>query len=656
MSTAIQLSFRPDIQGLRAIAILLVILAHANFSFFAGGFIGVDVFFVLSGYLITGLLYQEYQKTETIRFLQFLARRLRRLLPALLFMICCICFLAPMIISSYEVNEQSQSLYYSATWTSNLFFAFSNKDYFSDLQTKDLFLHTWSLSIEEQFYLIWPMFILAVMSWVKTSSISKENTLLIALGMIATSSLALSLYWSYTQPLWSFYLMPSRIWQFSLGAGGYLWQQKTHQSGNHQPLYTYIGLVLIFGSAIFMHSELVYPGFWALLPSFGTALIIANKKSDKQNSINKLLASSLLTWIGNRSYSLYLWHWPVLILGFSIGIEKTNIIILLLISLLLSMMSYRLIELPFWKGALSRYSAPITILVSVIFISITLLGLTKYLTYQSENDNREPIKKAIAAKMDAPIIYPYNCDTWYLDAEVRPCAFGPKDAEKTVILLGDSVLAQWFSALPEIFKKPEWQIIVFTKSACPMVDEDIFYERIGKNFDICTQWRNKILNLLSSYQPDVIITGSSATYNFTEKQWLNGSKRIFDRLSTIANQVIIIPGTPSLSFNAPGCLVKQYETMDMQEIVDSTLCEEVISSPMIQNIENYLKSTVKKYSNIHLLSLNDLVCPKQLCQAKTADGTIIFRDHQHLTDSFVKKQIPDISERLFELIPALTNQ
>jgi len=269
------LPYRPDIQGLRAIAIMLVVLAHAEISAFSGGFVGVDLFFVLSGYLITGLLVSEYESNGTIRLAEFFARRLKRLLPALLMMLSLVLLMAPVFLSNREVTEQSGSAVYAATWTSNLFFAFSNLNYFSELQARDLFLHTWSLGVEEQFYLLWPIILLLSLTLLtrQLGAGRHHKQLLLVLGLLFVSSLGSSWYWwAATQPQMSFYLMPSRIWQFSLGAGVFVWlHSRSVDSAPSRGLSRVwgigcgvVGLVLIIGSAVLMHRNLSYPGFLGL--------------------------------------------------------------------------------------------------------------------------------------------------------------------------------------------------------------------------------------------------------------------------------------------------------------------------------------------------------------------------------------------------------
>ena len=659
MSTPPTLSYRPDIQGLRAIAIMLVVLAHAGFTFFSGGFVGVDVFFVLSGYLITGLLVREHTQTEGIQLARFISQRLKRLLPMLLVMISLVILIAPLLISNYEFKQQTASAVYASSWTSNLFFAFSELDYFAEVQTRDLFLHTWSLGVEEQFYLAWPLLLLVTLTLL-TRQLGRgkhHSPLLLVLSILFVGSLGLSWYWSATQPLWSFYLMPSRIWQFALGAAVFVWFDSRHQHNSHslKPIWSIgcgiIGITLIIGSAVLLHSNMTYPGFWALLPSLGAALIILAGNQGNTLGISRGLSHPILVWIGDHSYSWYIWHWPVLILGFALGLQRPiEAIGLIAFSLLLAILSYRWVELPFWKGRLSKLSPAQGIIVSILAILMVASGALNYSKFIVHNDNEGGVQFVNAARHDKPVIYKYGCDAWYYNAEVRPCLIGSPGAPKTVVLLGDSIGAQWFSLLPEIFKTPDWRIVVLTKSSCALIDQDYFYRRIGKIYTVCSEWRNATLDYLKSLQPDIIFVGNDATYKFSKNQWIDGSRRVLARLNAAADHIIVIPGIPQLSFDGPSCLEALHaETALKRFLSNSQTCREALTTTQTSDVAHYLELAVQDFPKARLLNLNDMVCPNRHCAAKSSDGLVIFRDQLHLTDSFVRAQAPKVLLKLEEL-------
>ena len=656
------LHYRPDLQGLRAIAILLVVIAHAELGFFPGGFIGVDIFFVLSGYLITGLLLREYKDTGRIHLSRFYARRFRRLLPALLTMISLILAASVFILSSYEIREQTASAVFASTWTSNLFFAFSTIEYFAELQSQDLFLHTWSLGVEEQFYIVWPISILAILTFLasRRDRTNSNEKLLLIFGGIFLLGLGVSWFLTTINPLWSFYLMPARIWQFALGAGVCVWfnrdecglgsRKKSCNSAAWSLLLASLGLLAIMASATLLHPGVVYPGYWALLPSSGAALLIASGQNSQDRGINGLLAHPVMTWIGDRSYSWYLWHWPIFILGFPFAVENQLLETLGLVSLslLFAIVSYRYVELPFWKGRTSRTTPKQAVLLSTLAMFAIVIGIQ-----HGFNNAKNPVATLThstpsdAARSDVPIIYAHGCDSWISSADIHPCKYGNLNASRTVVLIGDSIGAQWVSMLFEIFPETNWRIIVLTKSACPIIDEDFFYPRIRKIYDVCTDWRNAAIEYISSVSPDIIFLGNSTTYDFTEPQWVNGLTRILDVFTKINSEVIVIPGTPGLSFDGPSCLERtKTAASELPDGSSFSQCDEIFSSEQYDHVMRNLEKATKDFKNANFINLNDLVCPSKVCSAMTPDGVIVFRDHAHLTDSFVRSRSNDIKNRL----------
>lgn len=643
--------YRPDLQGMRAIAILIVIIEHARLSIVKGGFIGVDVFFVLSGYLITGLLFREFKNDQSINFSSFYAQRLKRLLPALLVMVIISSIAGLLMLSGIEARAQIASAPFAVTWTSNLYFSFVMFDYFDELSNRDLFLHTWSLGVEEQFYLIWPAILLILFRFenklASDIDVKKYPVTLMGPGLVFLLSLICSIYWTISEPQAAFYLMPSRIWQLSLG--GILYIAFESLSLNKKPalkdnilfmLLISIGLLLIFGTSIFIDRNVSYPGLLALLPSIGAALVISSIHTITNEQASPL-AHPALVWIGDRSYSLYLWHWPIFILGFSLGFQDLlSKLALLLLSLLAAMLSFRAIELPFWRGKWS-YATPRHM---ILFSLLAMFGVTLALYQTWRHLPKQDVATDISNqwRIDVPIIYKMPCDAWYSHARVEPCVFGTEAANKKVIFIGDSIGAQWFTFIPTLFSEPNWRTIVLTKSSCPIVDEDIFYQRIGKNYQVCTDWRNAVLDELDKLKPDVLIIGSASTYGFNETQWIEGSSRVLERVSKAAKTILLIPGTPSLGFDGPGCVFRNI----VRDQVDISACSTKDRLQQIVVITEYLNRAAQRFSNVHLLDLNDLVCPMGNCSAITGEGIVVFRDSQHLTDSFVRSRIPLIRKRL----------
>jgi len=656
-----KLSFRPDIQGLRAVAVALVILAHAGVAGFAGGYVGVDVFFVLSGYLITGLLLEERVATGTIRYGEFLARRLRRLLPAMLAMLLVVLIVSTIVLTPFEMRQQSRSFPYAAAWISNFFFSFAERDYFLALQDHDLFLHTWSLGVEEQFYLIWPWLVLLFVGFKArvADRLSQGKVILVGFAMVFVASLVLSIYLSANLPLLAFYMMPSRFWQFALGSGVYVgmhmaFDWRAVSMGRKGKIGAWIagltGVMLVICSAVLLSPDISYPGWYALAPSFGAALLIAAGRISDRAAAGPILSSGLFVWIGDRSYSLYLWHWPILILGTATGISGlvAGKLVLVALTVALAMLSYRYIELPFWKGRF-RTAIPkhvVVYAVTTIIVSVTAYNALERQVFGSSVESL--VADGYDPRMDAdPRVYlsGLHCDTGHFATQVVPCALGNPSGERLAVLLGDSIGAQWSPAISEVFPSPEWQILVLTKSACAIVDKTWHYNKAGGDYTVCTEWRNMVLDYIDMIAPDVLIIGSSATYNFTATDWVDGTTRVLQRVAPSVGHVVLIAGTPHLSFDGPSCLEDPWR-FSFRLINGDRECEEAMTETRSDVVANYLRQSASGFVNVGVVELGGLVCPDGRCAAQTPDGVVIFRDEKHITASFARSLVPLFKNRL----------
>ncbi len=322
-----KLKFRPDIEGLRALAIILVVLEHADSRWLPGGFIGVDIFFVLSGFLITGLLLQEIVENGRIKWLAFYSRRFKRLLPALIFMLLGSWLLVLLFLAPYEQFFHADAMQYASVWASNFFFAFSKIGYFDATAQENIFLHTWSLAVEEQFYIVWPFllyFFLGAFQWQG----GKADWKRLVWGLCGTLLICFifGLFLSYTQPVWGFYLMPARAWQFAAGGLTFMLSHKLiffrkDNVGNRwvsmpfiAVLLGWVAIVSLVVVAVLMPDNVVYPGFWAIIPSLATCCILLVGSIEPNSSMAKCLSLKPMQGIGRLSYSWYLWHWPILII------------------------------------------------------------------------------------------------------------------------------------------------------------------------------------------------------------------------------------------------------------------------------------------------------------------------------------------------------
>jgi peptidoglycan/LPS O-acetylase OafA/YrhL len=651
-----RLGYRGDIEGLRAVAILLVIAAHAGVPWLAGGFVGVDVFFVLSGYLITGLLLQEIRETGGLRLWKFYTRRLRRLLPALLFMVICTSLLVMTLLAPFEQLNLIPAARAASIWVSNIYFAFTDFDYFAQAADENLFLHTWSLGVEEQFYLVWPVFLMLLLgTWHWQGA--GQNLWRLRFGMIATIGLCLllSIFLTYKIPSWGFYLMPSRAWQFALGALALIWSTGNGRNvsnisslrvsrGTSRILATggWAGIALILGSALLLDPNTAYPGVWAFLPSAGAALVLIAGATVNAASVSRVLSLPPMQWTGRISYSWYLWHWPILVLGgtlFTNG-QDADIRLLVALSLGLAVFSYWAVESPIRRNKKLSAQTGLALAASLMLMSAALVFSSAW-QYTAVSWSQSPEQRLYdELRANLPVIYPMGCDQWYYSPQVRICAFGDQDAAQTAVLMGDSIMGQWFPALSAAYNKPGWRLLVLTKSSCPMVDTPFFYKRIGKEYTVCSRWRDDALAMLASMNPDVVFIGGSSTYGFSESQWISGTRRVLSKIAPVAKDVFIIRATHHLHFDGPGCLARR----DWQPAFLSILgeCSSVAGSRRESNVFAWLKEAAKGFDNVTVIDLNPAVCPDGRCYAEM-NGEVVFRDSQHLSSHFSET----LSEALF---------
>jgi peptidoglycan/LPS O-acetylase OafA/YrhL len=650
-----RLPFRPDIEGLRAVAILLVVAAHANFPWFSGGFIGVDVFYVLSGYLITGLLLQEVRATQAIDFADFYARRFRRLMPGLLLMLVGTGIAAWLLVAPTDQPAQAIAAVSASVWLSNFHFAFSDLGYFTPGAETNLYLHTWSLGVEEQFYLIWPA-LLAIGLGVRKEGThaAKYSRLRAILIAILAASLLACIVWTRTAPLLAFYMMPARAWQFALGALVFLHfgsrdtdtrPRDAPQTTPHLLTVGWLGLGSILAAALVLDAKTPYPGFWALLPSVGTAAVLAAGTRRGSAGVARLLAWGPMQSIGRISYAWYLWHWPVLLLGACV--IRTDIAInrlgLVLLSLLIASASYRWVEAPLRrrKSLITRPRIAVAGAFACMIIAASIgLRWHNHAIDRLSDPDQQPFQ---AIRYDAPVIYTMPCDDWYQSADVRPCTFGPEDASHTAVILGDSVGVQWFPAFAEIFGKPDWRLLVLTKSSCPIVDAPFFYARIGRVFTECAKWRQDALQFVASLKPDIVILGSTSTYGFAESDWIEGTANVLRKIDDAAKRIVIMRSTPVLPFDGPSCLAPRSRLHTL--LTGTNGCSASAHDGPSDDVFHWLALAAKKFPNAKVVDMTDSVCPAEVCRAEL-NGMVVFRDTQHLTAKFAASLSGVLQSRL----------
>jgi peptidoglycan/LPS O-acetylase OafA/YrhL len=626
-----QIEYNPQLQGLRAIAVLLVLGSHAAVPVLSGGFIGVDMFFVLSGYLITGILLSEYRKTQNINLSKFCFRRFKRLAPGLLSMILLSSLFMSLVLTTPDLHHQSAAAASASIWVSNLYFALSDLNYFEAEQTPSVFLHTWSLGVEEQFYLIWPLMLVAI------SRFRPANTTIL-LTIIFAVSLTLCLWIAFKTPVLSFYMMPTRMWQFAAGAIVWMWLPSIRKNPQWSSYFYLAAATLLLLALATVHEERAYPDLLALLPTAATASLLAATASDSKGFTAHALGSKPLTFIGNLSYSLYLWHWPTIVLGLYILGEDTPSyrLKLVLLSIPLAWLSYRLIEKPCREAHFRKPSSHLQLLlVSLLILSVgTLLFVWQQHLTVKHNNLMTSDRILYEARTNMSEVYKRGCDQWYTSSEVVECTFGSAKAHQTAVLWGDSIGTQWYPAIRKALDEQAWRIIVITKSSCPIVNRTVYLKAIGRDFVECDVWRMAAAARIKEIAPDLLFIGSGGTYPFSEKEWANGSRILLNAVHNSARKIIIIAPTMPLGFNGPDCIAGHGGT---QQVASSIInvCSATANPSPVESGWLALKQTADRFANIKILDLNNQICPYTRCRAMVGQE-VVYRDAQHITAGYAE--------------------
>lgn len=650
MSHANAHAFRPDIEGLRAVAILLVVAAHAGVPAMAGGFVGVDVFFVISGYLITRLLQAEWEGQGRIDIAGFYARRLRRLLPAFMVVVAAVVAAIWIVYAPIEQGPLLSSALAASLYFSNVHYALEATNYLGPAAKLDPLLHTWSLGVEEQFYLAWPLLLVGAGLLARRLG---RPTLGAVLGLLMLLSLGASLWLTEIRQPLAFFLPFTRAWEFGAGAmvalygprwlragGGLATLMARPVAGNSLLIAAF---ALIAGAALLLDEQATFPGLAVLAPVAGTALLILLLPAAAPDSlVSRALSLAPMQWIGRLSYGWYLWHWPLLVIG-KVVLPAQGLAVNLCLAgaaLLLAQASFALVEQPVRTRPFFRRTRPVY-LMSVLVVGSSVGAMLAVGNAGQALAHGARFQALMAARTDMPALYAYDCDRWFYDDSLMECVGGAPAGARTVVLLGDSHAGQWFTAVNAIAARKGWRLVVMTKSACPLVAQDYFYARIGRVFSECGRWKRKAAARLRQLRPDLIIASQYEKYPFTAEEWRTGMLAYLPEVAASTPLLVLLRDTPNPGFSTPECLARR----DWNPHFSLRPCSFDPATAMSRTPEPGYAALAARQANVRVLDLTPLICPGGPCQVREG-GVIKYRDANHLTDSFVKVLAPGLAAAL----------
>jgi len=500
------MKYRSDIDGLRALAVLPVIFYHYNLSLFSGGYIGVDIFFVISGYLITSIIHKDLE-TESFTILNFYERRIRRIFPNLFFLLFVVSVASYILLSPNDLKDYAQSLFASAAFLSNMLF-WRESGYFDNIAEYKPLLHTWSLSVEEQFYIVYPVILLILYKFFK----NKLNKILVFIFIISILTNILIVFHDQRT---AFYFFPLRAWELLIGAAIALKIVKPPQ-GKLSEWGSFAGLIMILISIFFFSKKTLFPGYNAILPCLGTGLIILCN-TDSDNIVKKILSNKILVITGLLSYSLYLWHWPLYVFyshySFLFDNQILSIVALLFFSFLLSVFSYRVIEVPFRKKI--RLNRKVLFGVTFLIIGVySAAGL--YVSFEKGLPSRFPeYISQIRLDVAKDLTWRKKCYSFkYEDLNLqRLCTLGDNKKRGSYILWGDSHAEALVRGLSDIGKRDGFSGLFVAKSGTsPVFDESFNEPGDGK-------YNKKVVELIKESEiENVLIAARWSHYISSNKQ------------------------------------------------------------------------------------------------------------------------------------------
>lgn len=628
------MNYRREIDGLRALAVLPVILFHAGFETFSGGFVGVDVFFVISGYLITTIILAELEQGK-FSIVSFYERRARRILPALfLVLLVCVPFAWFWLLPS-DMKDFSQSLVAVSVFASNILF-WRESGYFDTAAEIKPLLHTWSLAVEEQYYVLFPLFLMLFWKLGK-------RWILVTLGLVFVASLALAQWGAYAKSAAAFYLLESRGWELLIGAFAAFYLSKANRNEFDKSLSEvagWLGVALIMYSVFAYSKTTLFPGFYALVPTIGTVLIILF--ATQQTTVGKFVGNKALVGIGLVSYSAYLWHQPLFAFARKIGVTDSEFTIFLALSftsIFFAFLSWKYVEAPFRNKSLvgKRAVSFFAVFGSLFFFSLGFFGQKRngdvwqinseqrtFLSY-FENDfpNWEYYTKTGIYEKNRDDCNFYDIQR-YLNGNStnvpvanisEGCYTRTSEKSKVVFIWGDSHAQHLYYGLRNELPY-DFDVLQVASSGC---DASLEVKESKVNYCEYSNWF--ALNMIQKLKPNVVVIGQNLGHDIQRMNILS------ERLKSLGVDKIIFTGpSPHWNPSLPAVLARKlpYVTERTYFGVDRGVLE----------LDDKLKIESDKYRNFEYVSLIDFFCNVDGClthYSSDVAASVTTWDYGHLT-------------------------
>ena len=606
--------FRQDIQGLRALAVLLVALDHARIGPFTGGFVGVDVFFVISGFLITSLLVREAERSGRVSLVAFYARRARRILPAATLVLVATIVGSVLLLSAVESSSAIEDAVWATFFAANIKLTIDGTDYFNAEAAPSPLQHYWSLAVEEQFYLVWPLLVLLLCVLVVRAHRPIRDVAVPVLTLIVVASFAWSVVQTGSDTVTAYFSPFTRAWELALGAlAACLATRIEKLRSDLLALASWVGLAMVFVAALTFDESTLFPGYAAALPVVGSALLLVGGLGAAAWGPQAGLSLAPVRTIGDWSYSLYLWHWPLLILAGAVWGEPSGWygLAVIAVATALSGLTYVFVEQPFRQARFitARHVRGVLLYPAVVVLTLPLLAgadrvVEEQLTdggpaitvadFGQEPGDPEPefSKDPVVALVEASVLAAENgfdipadlkpalldldedrpdigeCEYFEINEDRPLCPRGDPDGSRTLVLIGDSHARQWIPSLDELGRRFGYTTYFLVREGCPGSDVTPWLNNDTGPAVLCEEFQDWAVSQVEELQADVVVLGSQANPNgfasedgehVTDQDALlemygEGMTSQVSRLAPLTDRVILIGDPPDLTFDPGRCL------------------------------------------------------------------------------------------------------
>ncbi|HLU29816.1 MAG TPA: acyltransferase family protein [Glycomyces sp.] len=672
--------WRPDIEGMRAVAVGAVIAAHIGFPHMAGGFVGVDVFFVISGFLITSLLLREIDRTGRVSLMGFYARRAVRLLPAAATVLLVTLAAAWLWLPRTRLGDIAADTAAAALNVVNVRLAVEGTDYLNATAEPSPLQHFWSLAVEEQFYLAWPLILLAIallsarFGGGGTNRGVRTAIVTVFLVVVAAGSFHLSVTQTGTDPAWAYFGIHTRAWELAAGALIAVGAARLRRvPGPLAAIVSWAGLALVVVSVFVIDERTAFPGYAAALPVAGTAAVVAAGCVPHRGGATALLGLAPAQYVGKISYGLYLWHWPFIMIGpAALGIAEPrlrHLLALMAAAFVLTVATYHLVEHPVRtrrplvqvpSRALAMGGGLMVCALAASFVAVTqpvrhgdaeaadeVTGndatVWQLIDDSSEVENvpANLMPPLDAAREDKPLPYDQGCMTMQEGTDLaEDCWFGDPDGDRTMVVFGDSHAAQWFPPLNQLAEVSGWRMLVLTKATCsvPVVEE--YNDERGREYTECTEWREKAFEEIEDLGPELVFTSNSDNKEVLaedpDEAWVEGWIESIERLAAAADEVYVMADTAWGVGNVPDCL--------SQHPQEATECVNDIEEAVVFPERREAAMDAVAEAGAEVIDPIPWICDTKRGKCPVVVGNLlVYRDDNHLSSRFAAELAPQLA-------------